>query len=140
MCIRNKNHPKTESLCPKCLEQLDGHAAEPDVNQLYPELRALFTQLTLQNRDLSTCWKSTFKKLTVDNRKLTIQNVFYAFYKGDIGNAPLKRLCTTLNCVNPAHNKSRYEPAQLTQQVRRGFNRKITKVEELTDNQWKLLP
>ena len=135
-CIRNKNHIKTDTVCPECLKTIDDPPCEPDLNQISPELRALFTQLTLQNRDLADCWKSTYKTLTVNKKRLRIENVLYAFYKADIGNFRLKRICHTLGCVNPAHYRSRFESPDVFKSVRTGFNRKLVKVTDLSDSQW----
>lgn len=104
--------------------------------QLDAELRALFTQLTLQNRDLYTCWKSSYTKLRVLDRQLKIENVYYAFYKADIGNMTLKRICGTPGCVNPAHHKSKYESPHITKKVRSGFNNKLRSLDELSVAEW----
>jgi hypothetical protein len=123
-------------VCQDCLKTIDAPPCEPDLNQITPELRALFTQLTLQNRDLSDCWKSTYKQITVNKKLLRIENVLYAFYKGDIGNFKLKRICQTMGCVNPAHYRSRFESPDVFKSVRIGFNRKMTKLTDLSDSQW----
>ena len=67
-CIRNKNHNKLGTVCEDCLKEIDNPPYEPDLNQVSPELRALFTQLTLQNKDLSECWKSELKTLVVNKK------------------------------------------------------------------------
>lgn len=135
-CIRNKNHIKTDTVCAECLKNIDDPPCEPDLNQISPELRALFTQLTFQNRDLSECWKSSFKTVTINKKRLRIENVLYAFFKADIGNFKLKRICSTLNCVNPAHHRSRFESPDVFKSVRTGFNRKFINITELSDSQW----
>ena len=136
ICIRNQNHNKTDTVCQECLKTIDDPPCEPNLNQISPELRALFTQLTLQNRDLAECWKSSYLTLTIEQKRLRIENVLYAFYKGDIGNFKLKRICKTLNCVNPAHHRSRFESPDVFKSVRTGFNRRLTKLSELSDAQW----
>lgn len=123
-------------MCQDCLKTIDDPPCEPDLNQVSSELRALFTQLTLQNRDLSDCWKSNYKQITVNKKLLRIENVLYAFYKGDIGNFKLKRICQTIGCVNPAHYRSRFESPDVFKSVRVGFNRKTTKLTDLSDSQW----
>lgn len=136
MCIRNKNHAETSTICLQCLGQVIKEPSEPDLTQVSPELRALFTQLSLQNRDFCKCWKSSFSELTIKNRKLKIENVYYAFYKADIGNAPLKKICRNPNCVNPGHLKSKYEPPGIEKLTRAGFSRKKTKITDLSDAEW----
>jgi len=123
-------------VCQECLKTIDDPPCEPDLNKVSPELRALFTQLTLQNRNLSDCWRSSYTWLLVNGKKLRTENVLYAFYKGDIGNFKLKRICRTLNCVNPAHHRSRFESPDVFKSVRTGFNRKLTKISDLSDAQW----
>lgn len=123
-------------MCSECLKNIDEPPCEPDLNQISPELRALFTQLTLQNRDLADCWKSNYTTITVNKKRLRVENVLYAFYKADIGNFKLKRICMTIGCVNPAHHRSRFESPDVFKSVRTGFNRKLTKVSDLSDSQW----
>jgi hypothetical protein len=135
-CIRNKNHNKNDTVCEDCLKEIDNPPYEPDLNQISPELRALFTQLTLQNKDLSECWKTEFKTLTINKKRLRIENILYAFYKGDIGNYKLKRICQTIGCVNPAHHRSRFESPDIFKSVRTGFNREHKQLSELPDAVW----
>jgi hypothetical protein len=135
-CIRNKNHNKLGTVCEDCLKEIDNPPYEPDLNQVSPELRALFTQLTLQNKDLSECWKSELKTLVVNKKRLRIENVLYAFYKADIGNFKLKRICGTLNCINPAHHRSRFESPDIFKSVRVGYNRKHTDIKNVSDAVW----
>lgn len=135
-CIRNLNHNKTDTVCADCLKTIDNPPCEPDLNQISPELRALFTQLTAQHRDLTECWKSRYEFIRIKGRKLRVENMIYAFYKGDIGNFRLKRICNTVDCVNPAHHRSRFESPDVFKSVRTGFNRKHTKLSDLSDTQW----
>ena len=123
-------------MCQDCLKTIDDPPCEPDLNQISPELRALFTQLTLQNRDLADCWKSTYKTITIEKKRLRIENVLYAFYKADIGNFKLKRICRTIGCVNPAHHRSRFESPDIFKSVRVGYNRKSTAITDLSDARW----
>ena len=109
-CIRNKNHQKTTDVCDECLKELYLGPREPNLLDLEPDLRALFSQLTLQNRDLAVCWPTSFTRLKLFDRYVKIENVYYAFYKADLHNKPLKKLCVTTNCINPAHYSSSYEP------------------------------
>ena len=48
MCLRNKDHIKNGSVCQHCLREGVEDPTEPDLNQVSPHLRAIFTQLTLQ--------------------------------------------------------------------------------------------
>ena len=80
-CIRNLNHNKTDTVCADCLKTIDDPPCEPDLNQISPELRALFTQLTAQHRDLTECWKSRYEFIRIKGRKLRVENMIYAFYK-----------------------------------------------------------
>ena len=68
--------------------------------------------------------------------KLKIENIYYGFYKADIGNFCLKRICGTIGCVNPTHLKSRFEQPNITRTIRTGFTRKPTKIADLTDSEW----
>ena len=136
ICLRDATHVKTDTVCQDCLKTIDEPACEPDLNKISPELRALFTQVTFQNRDLAECWKTTYKNLRVNGKQLRIENLLYAFYKGDVGNFRLKRICRTIGCVNPAHHRSRFESPDIFKSVRIGFNRKLTKVTDLSDTQW----
>jgi hypothetical protein len=136
ICIRNKLHNKTDTVCADCLKTIDDPPFEPDLNQISPELRALFSQLTLQNRDLADCWKSGYTQLTINKKKMRIENVMYAFYKSDIGNFKLKRICRTVGCVNPAHHRSRFESPDIFKSVRIGYTRRTTPITELSDAQW----
>lgn len=135
-CIKNHAHKKHGTVCEDCLKTIDDPPYEPDLNQITPELRALFTQLTLQHRDLSECWKSPFSSLTIEGKKLRVENVLYAFYKGDIGNFKLKRICRTVGCVNPAHHRSRFESPDIFKSVRVGFRREHKDINEISDTQW----
>lgn len=136
ICLRNREHKKLDTVCADCLKTIDEPPCEPDLNKIEPELRALFTQLTLQNRDLATCWKSDHNHVVVNRKKLRIENVLYAFYKGDIGNFKLKRICQTIDCVNPAHHRSRFESPDVFKSVRTGFNRKLIKLSDLSEAEW----
>jgi hypothetical protein len=136
ICLRNKNHVKTETVCVECLKTINEFACEPQLQDVEPELRALFKQLTLQNKDLHTCWKSSHKTITVLDKRLNIENVYYCFYKADIGNFALKRICGTIGCVNPAHHKSRFEVETIKTKVRSGFNRKLKTKDELSTAEW----
>jgi hypothetical protein len=136
ICLRNQNHKKTETICADCLKAIDNPPTEPDLNLVSPELRALFSQLTLQNRDLADCWKSSYTFLTIEKKRIRVENVLYGFYKADIGNYKLKRICGTINCINPAHHRSRFESTDIFKSVRIGFNRKTTPMDELSDAQW----
>ena len=135
-CIRDHAHNKTGTVCEDCLKHIDDPPYEPDLNKISPELRALFTQLTLQNRDLSECWKSELRNVTVNGKKLRIENLLYAFYKGDIGNFKLKRICRTVGCVNPAHHRSRFESSDIFKSVRVGFRREHKDIDKLSDTEW----
>ena len=136
MCLRNKDHNKNGSVCQHCLREGVEDPTEPDLNQVSPHLRAIFTQLTLQNRDLTKCWKSSYKQLLVEGQKLKIENIYYSFYKGDIGDERLRRTCITPECVNPLHLRSRFEHTDITKTVRAGFNRKKVKLKDLSDSEW----
>ena len=136
MCIRNKNHAESSGVCVECLGEIITEPREPDLNQISPELRALFTQISLQNRDTCKCWKTSLKEVTIKNRKLSIENVYYAFYKADIGNAPLKKICRNPQCVNPGHLKSQHEPPGIEKHTRSGFSRKKTLSKDLSPAEW----
>ncbi len=140
ICIKNQKHTKKDTVCPDCLKELDDSPVFPDLNKVEPELRTLLTQLTLQNQDLYTCWKSSFANLTVLDKKLRIENVYYAFFRGDIGNSALKRTCGTIGCVNPYHHVSRFETSHITKKIRAGFNRKFKDVKDVSDAEWLRLP
>lgn len=139
VCLRDKDHTKESTVCKECLKELTWEGSEPDLNKIDPELRALFTQLTIQNRDITKCWKSAYKTLKVQGKILNIENILYAFYKADIGNFVLKRICPTVGCVNPNHHRSRFESPDITKRVRTGFNRTLKEVAELTDDEWQRL-
>ena len=136
MCLRNKSHQKRDTVCQDCLLTVDDPVFFPDLNQIDPELRALLTQLTVQERDLVKCWKSSFKHLTINGKKLKIENVYYGFFKADIGNHALKRICGTIGCVNPCHHVSRFETPLITKKTRAGLNKKLMSADELSDTQW----
>ena len=136
-CIKNENHTKTSAVCEECLKTIDDKLYYPDLNKVDPELRPLLTQLTVQNTDLCDCWKSSFTTLTIYGKRLRIENVYYAFFKADIGNFRLKRICNTIGCVNPNHHVSRFETPMITKKVRTGFNRKFVELKDLTDDQWR---
>lgn len=93
-------------------------------------------QLTAQYRDLAECWKSNYEFIHIKGKKLRIENIIYAFYKADIGNFRLKRICNTVGCVNPAHHRSRFESPDVFKSTRTGFNRKHTTLSDLSDTQW----
>lgn len=135
-CIHNDSHIKTNTVCEECLKNIDEKILFPDLNKIDPELRPLLTQLTVQNTDLCSCWKSGHTTLRIYGKRLNIENVYYAFFKADIGNFKLKRICGTMGCVNPNHLVSRFETPAITKRVRSGFNRKFKNIEELTDDQW----
>lgn len=135
-CLRNQNHIKEGNFCEECIAEINNPLCEPDLNKISPELRALFTQLTLQNRDLCECWKSSYTQLRIERKKYSIENVLYGFYKADIGNFKLKRICSTIGCVNPAHHRSRFEQPKINKTVKYGFNRKKTLLTELSDSNW----
>ena len=109
-CIRNSKHRKTSDICQDCLKEICLGPRQPDIRDLEPDLRALFSQLTLQNRNLSDCWPTSYTRLRVFGKSIKIQNLYYAFYKADIGNEKLRKICCSENCTNPAHYKSNYEP------------------------------
>ena len=67
---------------------------------------------------------------------MRIENVLYAFYKADVGNFKLKRICRTVGCVNPAHHRSRFESPDIFKSVRIGYNRKSTAITDLSDARW----
>ena len=81
MCFRNKNHTSGETVCPECRKNLNNEASAPLLQDLEPDLRALFSQLTTQNKDLTKCWFSQLSHLTIKNRKYSIENVYYNFFK-----------------------------------------------------------
>lgn len=135
-CIHNEKHIKTETICQECLKNIDDEVLFPDLNKIDPELRPLLTQLTVQNTDLCACWKSSYTTLTIYGKRLKIENVYYAFFKADVGNFRLKRICGTPACVNPNHLVSRFETPAIKKKVRAGFNRKFKDLGDLTDDQW----
>jgi hypothetical protein len=136
MCLKNTSHVKHDTVCQDCLKTIDDPVFFPDLNKIEPELRALVTQLTIQERDMCKCWKSSYKHLKINGKKLKIENVYYAFFKGDIGNHTLKRICGTIGCVNPCHHVSRFETPLITNKTRAGLNKKLIPLEELSDTQW----
>jgi hypothetical protein len=123
-------------ICPKCLKTIDEPVIFPDLNKIEPELRALLSQLTVQKSDLTKCWKSNYKNLKIKNKNLKIENIYYAFFKGDIGNSPLKKTCATTGCVNPTHHVSRFETPLIIKTTRVGFSKKITSLTDLSDTEW----
>ncbi len=135
-CLRNQNHIKKDTVCEECLKTINDPPCEPDLNKVSPEFRALFTQLTAQNRDLCKCWKSSLTKIQIETKRYNIENVLYAFYKADIGNYRLKRICTTIGCINPAHHKSRFEQSCIKKKVLFGYNRELTSLNQLPDTNW----
>jgi len=139
-CIRDDSHKKTDTVCAECLKEFSTEPSFPDLNKINPELRALLTQLTVQNTDLNKCWKSSYSNLTVLNRRLKIENVYYAFFKADIGNSTLKRKCGTIGCVNPYHHISRFDPTDINQYIRTGFNRTLKNIQDLPTGDWLRLP
>jgi len=136
MCFRNKNHPSNQTVCPYCEESLNGDATSPRLEDLDPDLRALFAQLTTENKDLTKCWSSQYTHLTIKKKRYRIENIYYNFFKGDQGNFALKRKCGTIGCVNPAHHRSRFERDDIKTTIRYGFNRKTTTLQDLSDAQW----
>lgn len=139
-CIKDDSHKKTDTVCAECLKEFNTEPTFPDLNKINPELRALLTQLTVQNPDLNKCWKSSYSNLTVLNKRLKIENVYYAFFKADIGNSTLKRQCGTIGCVNPYHHVSRFDPTDINQYVRTGFNRTLKNIQDLPTGDWLRLP
>ena len=129
MCLRNKDHIKIETVCAECYKNINENASKPDLNQLSPHLRGLFLQLTQQKTDFDKCWSTNYKNINIEGN-------YYGFYKADIGNFCLKRICGTIGCVNPAHLKSRFEQPNITKTIRAGFTRKPTKIADLTDSEW----
>jgi len=136
MCLRDKNHVKTDNLCQKCLETINDGPSEPELQQLAPELRAIFSQLVSEIKDFDECWTTSHTHLFVQGKKLKIENIFYGFFKADIGNFCVKRICGTIGCVNPAHLKSRFEQPAISKKVRAGFKRKNTDIKDLSDSDW----
>ena len=136
MCIRNKNHSSKETVCRECLENINQKAHSPALEDLHPSVRAIFSQVKEGNNDLTKCWRTSFTHITVNKKKWRVENLFYAFYKADQGNFALKRTCGTLDCVNPAHHRSRFEDPSIKTTVRTGFRRKTTSVEVLSHAQW----
>lgn len=139
-CIKHKLHNKKDTVCLECLNTIDAAPVFPCFDDIKPELRPLLAQLTLQNQDLYICWKSAYKTLTIEGKKLKIENVYYAFFKADIGNNTLKRKCGTIGCVNPYHHRSRFETTDIMQKVRSGFNNKLKPVKEISNAEWMRLP
>lgn len=139
-CIKNQKHIKTDTVCADCIKQFSTEPVYPDLNKINPELRAVLTQLTVQNTDLNTCWKSSYTHLKIFDKRLKIENVYYAFFKADIGNSTLKRQCGTIGCVNPYHHVSRFDPTDINQYVRTGFNRTLKKIQEIPTGDWLRLP
>lgn len=140
ICLKNELHQKTDTVCAECLKEIDADPVFPCLDKVEPSLRALLTQLTLQNQDLYNCWKSGYTHLTVNGKKLKIENVYYAFFKADIGNNTLKRTCGTIGCVNPYHHRSRFEASDIKQKVRSGFNNKLKFIEDVSNAEWLRLP
>jgi len=136
MCLRDKTHVKKDTVCAECLKTINNEPSKPALSQISPELRALFTQLTDEHKDFDSCWKTDYKYLTIEGKKLNIENIFYGFYKADIGNFCIKRVCGTVTCVNPMHLRSRFEQPDITKRVRAGFNRKNTDIRDLSDSDW----
>jgi hypothetical protein len=139
-CIKNKTHIKTDTVCFDCLLDIDADPIFPCLDDVEPELRPLLAQLTLQNQDIDKCWKSAYDTLTVSGKKLKIENVYYAFFKADVGNSSLKRTCGTIGCVNPYHHRSRFERSDITKRVRSGFNNKLKFIKDISNEEWLRLP
>jgi hypothetical protein len=139
-CIKKESHKKTDTVCSECLKEIDLEPVFPCIDDIKPELRAVLAQLTLQNQDLYTCWKSAFTHLRLEGKRLKIENVYYAFFKADIGNNTLKRTCCTIGCVNPYHRRSRFEASDIRQRVKSGFNNKLKFVEDVSNAEWERLP
>lgn len=135
-CLRNKNHKDFDDFCSECIEKLHPTPQEPDLNDVCPSLRALFTQLTLQNRDYNDCWPSSYKNLNIAGARRDIKNVYYSFFKGDVGTSSLKQKCISRNCVNPAHHKSQFEQEHIETQVVVGFNREKVQLRKLSPSRW----
>lgn len=136
ICLHNKEHTKTGTVCEECLKHINKPALKPRLEDIESELRAIFSELTAHNDDLNTCWRTPYKTITVFGKRLNIENVYYAFYKADVGNFALKRTCGTIGCVNPAHHKSRFEAEKVKTKVRSGFNRKLKYGSELSTAEW----
>lgn len=139
-CIKHKLHNKIDTVCVECLETIDADPVFPCLDDIEPELRPLLAQLTLQNQDLCKCWKSAYETLTIKSKRLKIENVYYAFFKADIGNSTLKRTCGTIGCVNPYHHRSRFERSDIIKRVRSGFNNKLKFVGDISNEEWLRLP
>jgi len=137
LCLHDKTHIKLKDYCETCAVNLKNPVKTHTPDNIPVELRALFLSVLSEvNKTSETeCW---FTRIS-DKKKIngySIKNLLYAFYKGDIGNKVLKNTCGKLDCVNPFHIKSRFEPDQITKRVRVGFSRKYVEISELTDRQW----
>lgn len=135
-CLRNSKHTRYSTVCLDCLETLNKHPVEPNLDDLEPELRALFVSLKAATRGVDGCWFPPQSRFKLRDRILRAENLYYAFYKADINNELLKTTCANKNCVNPAHKKSRREKPTLNKTVTSGFNRKRTDFTEIPDAQW----
>lgn len=137
ICLHDKTHVKTKDYCETCANNLNQRKQQTGVDNIPVEYRALF--LSIHNNINKTsddiCWTlKTCLPEKIKNYKL--KNLIYALYKGDIGNKVLKNTCNNIECVNPYHLKSRFEPDQITKRVRVGFSRKYVDIADLTDDQW----
>lgn len=137
ICLHNSSHVKNSEVCLKCVELLKQNKTTFNTMNIPVEFRPLLFSITefFPNTDLDKCWElHAGVKKQIHGYKL--ENLLYAFYKGDIGNSVLKRICNNLNCFNPYHMRSRFEPTQISKKVRVGFNKKYHSLDELTDAQW----
>lgn len=137
ICLHDLHHVKNSEVCLKCVELLKQNKITFDILNIPVEYRPLFFSINefFKNINLDKCWEphAALKKQIHGYKP---ENLLYAFYKGDIGNSVLKRICNNLNCFNPHHMRSRFEPTQISKKVRVGFNKKYHSLDELTDTQW----
>lgn len=135
-CVKNKNHTGFTTICPTCVNEINKPTSEPCLADMEPELRALFMSMKSSKRVIGNCWYVDRHKIKVKNRTFKVENLFYAFYKGDIANAVLKPICADKNCVNPAHRRSRFEKTTINKVVTSGFNRRKVDFTKIPDAQW----
>ncbi len=135
-CLKNKKHAEFTLVCTECIKSLNKSVTDPNLNDLEPEIRALFVALKSTTRESEGCWFSTQTKYKIRSRYVKAESLYYALYKADIGNSVLKTTCENKNCVNPNHKKSRYEQTSLNKTVTTGFNRKKTDLTKISDAQW----
>lgn len=135
-CVKNKNHTGFTTVCLACVNEINKPASEPRLADMEPELRALFLSLQSTTRVSGDCWYVDRQRVKVNNRSFKAENLFYAFYKGDIANAILKSICADKTCVNPAHKRSRFEKPTINKTVTSGFNRRKVDFTKIPDAQW----